>query len=201
MIPKEKIQTNFEKNNSRISSLQQQIECEKKAFECQEKMLDSKLTEKDFLALTKFIQREHYADVVVERSIGNLCGYPLCGREIGEKLHKGRYHISLLSKTVYDSQLLNCFCSKTCFIASSYLEAQLPQSAAWLRPFETFEIKFMDILNREKQADENSFCVIEKMEKMEKKSVEENFENEAKKFESDSDEEFSTHAKSDENSD
>ena len=43
----------------------------------------------------------HYSDVVDERNICHLCGYPMCGNPLDEQL-KQTYHISLAQKKVFD---------------------------------------------------------------------------------------------------
>lgn len=47
------------------------------------------------------ISQSHYADVVEERTIERLCGYPLCGCGLGH-VTKQRYHISVQRREVLD---------------------------------------------------------------------------------------------------
>ena len=47
------------------------------------------------------ITPSHYADVVEERNIEHLCGYPPCGTRMGPATAQ-KYHISLEKKQVYD---------------------------------------------------------------------------------------------------
>ena len=47
------------------------------------------------------ITPSHYCDVVDERNIEHLCGYPPCGTRLGPVTAQ-RYHISLEKKQVYD---------------------------------------------------------------------------------------------------
>lgn len=65
-----------------------------------------------------------------------LCGYPLCDNPRQEVKHKGRYHISLRDKKVYDLQERNLFCSDTCFRASDFYKSQLNSAPLWLRESE-----------------------------------------------------------------
>ena len=65
-----------------------------------------------------------------------LCGYPLCDKPRQEVKHKGRYHISLKDKKVYDLQERNLFCSDTCFRASDFYKSQLNSAPLWLRESE-----------------------------------------------------------------
>jgi hypothetical protein len=47
------------------------------------------------------ISAGHYSDVVEERNIGGLCGYPACRNPLGTQPRQ-RYHISLAQKKVFD---------------------------------------------------------------------------------------------------
>ncbi|OXB57917.1 hypothetical protein ASZ78_003903 [Callipepla squamata] len=58
----------------------------------------------------KCITPSHYKDIVDERSIIKLCGYPVC-----------------------QNKLENCFCSNFCYKASKYFEAQISKSPVWMR--------------------------------------------------------------------
>ena len=42
-----------------------------------------------------------YADVVEERNIEHLCGYPLCN-EVIKSFSQQKYHVSMKNKQVYD---------------------------------------------------------------------------------------------------
>ena len=44
---------------------------------------------------------EQYADVVEERNIGYLCGYPLCSTPM-KNIPTQKYHVSVKDKQVYD---------------------------------------------------------------------------------------------------
>ena len=44
---------------------------------------------------------DHYSDVVEERNIGSLCGYPPCSNPLGPQPQQ-KYHISLAKKKVFD---------------------------------------------------------------------------------------------------
>lgn len=43
----------------------------------------------------------HYQDIVEERAIGKMCGYPICGNKILDMPTK-KYHISTKLNKVYD---------------------------------------------------------------------------------------------------
>ena len=47
------------------------------------------------------ISQCHYSDVVEERNIERLCGYPGCDKQLGP-VPRQKYHISLERKQVFD---------------------------------------------------------------------------------------------------
>lgn len=47
------------------------------------------------------INQEIYQDIIEERAIINLCGYPICGRKLPD-MPKKKYHISTKANKVYD---------------------------------------------------------------------------------------------------
>ncbi|XP_054577338.1 putative RNA polymerase II subunit B1 CTD phosphatase RPAP2 isoform X3 [Eptesicus fuscus] len=80
----------------------------------------------------KFITPAHYSDVVDERSIIKLCGYPLCHKKLGI-VPKQKYKISTQTNKVYDITERKCFCSNFCYKASKFFEAQIPKTPVWVR--------------------------------------------------------------------
>ncbi|XP_026387828.1 putative RNA polymerase II subunit B1 CTD phosphatase RPAP2 homolog [Papaver somniferum] len=70
-------------------------------------------------AAGSLISKRDYEDVVTERSISNLCGYPLCNNSLPlERPRKGRYRISLKDHKVYDLQETYMYCSSQCVVNS-----------------------------------------------------------------------------------
>lgn len=49
----------------------------------------------------KYIEPRHYIDVVEERYIIKLCGWPQCGNELAG-ISKAKYHVSVKHKQVID---------------------------------------------------------------------------------------------------
>ncbi|XP_074191234.1 putative RNA polymerase II subunit B1 CTD phosphatase RPAP2 isoform X3 [Rhinolophus sinicus] len=80
----------------------------------------------------KFITPAHYSDVVDERSIIKLCGYPLCQKKLGI-VPKQKYKISTKTNKVYDITERKCFCSNFCYRASKFFAAQIPKTPVWIR--------------------------------------------------------------------
>ncbi|XP_057451591.1 putative RNA polymerase II subunit B1 CTD phosphatase RPAP2 homolog isoform X2 [Lotus japonicus] len=74
-------------------------------------------SEDQLFAAGSLISRSDYEDVVTERSITNVCGYPLCQNGLpSDRPRKGRYRISLKEHKVYDLHETYMFCSSTCVV-------------------------------------------------------------------------------------
>ncbi|MCO5568291.1 hypothetical protein L7F22_021990 [Adiantum nelumboides] len=95
-------------------------------YSVQLSLLDGISDEEKLRAAGKVLTQSEYADVVTERTIINMCGYPLCANPLPSTFpHKGRYHISLREHKVFDSQETRLFCSSDCFVASKAFAASL----------------------------------------------------------------------------
>ena len=81
-------------------------------------------------------KQAYYDDIVTERSIVRICGYPLCALPLTpqhQRRHAAQYHISLDQKKVFDLTERRKFCSNFCFKASNYYRQQLETAPLWLR--------------------------------------------------------------------
>uniref|UniRef100_A0ABM5G8Q3 RNA polymerase II subunit B1 CTD phosphatase RPAP2 homolog n=1 Tax=Pogona vitticeps TaxID=103695 RepID=A0ABM5G8Q3_9SAUR len=114
------------------AAIRKKIECERKALQVVECLLEDGITEDFLLDCGKLITPAHYKDVVEERSIIKLCGYPICQNRLQNVL-KQRYQISTKTNKVYDITERKCFCSNFCYRASKYFENQISPSPVWLR--------------------------------------------------------------------
>ncbi|XP_072199401.1 putative RNA polymerase II subunit B1 CTD phosphatase RPAP2 isoform X3 [Excalfactoria chinensis] len=112
--------------------MRKKIELEKKALRIVEQLLEEDITEEFLLNSGKCITPSHYKDVVDERSIIKLCGYPVCKNKL-ENVPKQKYRISTKTNRVYDITERKCFCSNFCYKASKYFEAQISKSPVWMR--------------------------------------------------------------------
>ncbi|CAH9050534.1 unnamed protein product [Cuscuta epithymum] len=69
-----------------------------------------------------------YQDVVTERTIANMCGYPLCSNSLpSSRPHKGHYRISLKEHKVYDLRETYMYCSANCAVNSRAYACNLPE--------------------------------------------------------------------------
>ncbi|KAK2107018.1 RNA polymerase II associated protein 2 [Saguinus oedipus] len=83
------------------AAVRKKIEFERKALHIVEQLLEENITEEFLMECGKFITPAHYSDVVDERSIVKLCGYPLCQKKLGT-VPKQKYKISTKTNKVYD---------------------------------------------------------------------------------------------------
>ncbi|CAK9324503.1 unnamed protein product [Citrullus colocynthis] len=89
-------------------------------------LLEGIQNENQLFAAGSLMSRSDYEDVVTERSIANLCGYPLCHSNLSsDNTRKGRYRVSLKEHKVYDLQETYKYCSSTCLINSRAFSARL----------------------------------------------------------------------------
>lgn len=86
---------------------------------------------KYFLQLI-YIDQSHYNDIVEERAITSLCGYPFCHVTLGE-IPKQKYHISVAQNKVYDITERKSFCSNKCYKSSLFLREQILTTPLWVR--------------------------------------------------------------------
>jgi hypothetical protein len=79
-----------------------------------------------------YINQAHYQDIVEERAISKLCGYPLCAKHIPD-MPKKQFYISTKNNKIYDITDRKNYCSNFCYRASIHIKAQIDNSPLWLR--------------------------------------------------------------------
>ncbi|XP_050237011.1 putative RNA polymerase II subunit B1 CTD phosphatase RPAP2 homolog [Mercurialis annua] len=91
-------------------------------------LLEGIKNEDQLFAAGSLMSRSDYEDVVSERSISNLCGYPLCNNSLpSDRPHKGRYRISLKEHRVYDLHETYMYCSSGCLVNSQAFGGSLQE--------------------------------------------------------------------------
>ncbi|KAM3915455.1 putative RNA polymerase II subunit B1 CTD phosphatase RPAP2 [Leptodactylus fuscus] len=114
------------------NAIRKKIESEKRALQIVERLLENNIKEDFLMDCARFISPSHYKDVVEERSIIKICGYPICNTKL-ENVPKQKYKISTKTNKVYDITERKCFCSNYCYRASKYYEVQIPKTPLWGR--------------------------------------------------------------------
>ncbi|XP_013144618.1 PREDICTED: putative RNA polymerase II subunit B1 CTD phosphatase RPAP2 [Papilio polytes] len=112
-------------------------ECNAKAQKIVESLLEKDITATYFLQCLPEINQCHLEDVIEERCIIQLCGYPLCQRPLLEKeIPKQKYKISIKTNKVYDITARKSFCSNSCFKSAMHVKKQMLTSPLWFREYE-----------------------------------------------------------------
>lgn len=112
-------------------------ECNTKAQQIVERLLEKCIDQEYLLKCLSDINQNHFEDVIEERSIMHLCGYPLCQKTIFEKdIPKQKYRISTKNNKVYDITARKSFCSNICFKSAMYIKKQMLTSPLWFREYE-----------------------------------------------------------------
>uniref|UniRef100_A0A5B7AHD1 RNA polymerase II subunit B1 CTD phosphatase RPAP2 homolog n=1 Tax=Davidia involucrata TaxID=16924 RepID=A0A5B7AHD1_DAVIN len=91
-------------------------------------LLEGIRNENQLFAAGSLMSQSDYQDVVIERSIANMCGYPLCSNSLpSERPRKGRYRISLKEHKVYDLHETHMYCSTSCVVNSRAFAGSLQE--------------------------------------------------------------------------
>ncbi|CAN8255810.1 unnamed protein product [Cochlearia groenlandica] len=92
-------------------------------------MLDGVTDQNQLFAAGTLMSRSEYEDVVTERTIAKLCGYPLCLNSLPSDVsQRGKYRISLKEHRVYDLVETRKFCSADCLISSRSFSVTLQEA-------------------------------------------------------------------------
>ncbi|GAM26926.1 hypothetical protein SAMD00019534_101010 [Acytostelium subglobosum LB1] len=108
---------------------------EKKTFETQATLIENTVTEEQLKLYAIFLQPNHYEDIVIERAIQKICGYPTCNKVVKEKL-PFKYYISTKDQRVYDQEELANYCSTECLTNSKLFKHSIDSSPVYFRKIE-----------------------------------------------------------------
>jgi len=123
-----------EKNAAEVeASIRAKVACEKAAYTIQWTLLEPGVTEEELEAAAHVLQPHHYEDVVTERALDGLCGYPPCTKAAPRKGQGPKLHVSIDHHKVYDISSLHSFCGHECARRSSEFAASLSTASLFLR--------------------------------------------------------------------
>ncbi|KAI4300605.1 hypothetical protein L6164_033961 [Bauhinia variegata] len=104
----------------------QPISVKDAVYKIQVALLEGIKNEDQLFVAGSLMSRSDYEDVVTERSITNVCGYPLCCNPLpSDRPRKGRYRISLKEHKVYDLHETYMYCSSSCVVDSKAFSGSL----------------------------------------------------------------------------
>ena len=86
--------------------IKKQVALEERAHRVVEMLTEVTPSEEYLKDVLPCITSSQYSDIVTERAITKLCGYPLC-KNILTAVSVQKYHISVKTKTVYDLSLIH----------------------------------------------------------------------------------------------
>ncbi|KAJ2369657.1 hypothetical protein H4S02_009906, partial [Coemansia sp. RSA 2611] len=97
----------------------------------QEKLLEPATSELLLRQAAQYLTPDDFDSVILERTSGDLCGYPLCARAT-RKLEQ-RYHISLRQRKLFDMEEHASYCSNRCMVGSRFYRQQLSEEPVYMR--------------------------------------------------------------------
>lgn len=105
-------------------------------------LLEGINVENQLIAAGSLLSRSDYQDVVTERSVAKMCGYPLCSNSLpSERPRKGHYRISLKEHKVYDLHETYMYCSTNCAVNSGAFSGSLQdERSSTLNPAKLNEV-------------------------------------------------------------
>ncbi|EFO21451.2 hypothetical protein LOAG_07034 [Loa loa] len=100
------------------------------------------------------LDQSSWMEVVEERYLGRVCGFPLCTNPVEVK-NSQKYRIDLKNKKVFErSAEIDKFCCQDCFLCSVAIRAQLELEPLWIRGDERVKIFDLNAGNiRQQQQD------------------------------------------------
>ena len=104
--------------------LKRRREALRRDLQCQ--LLVERVSQDTFKQALLQLKPGDYHEVVVERALDKLCGYPLCSNPVGDWSALPRKKISWRDKAIYDKSKLKDFCSISCMNKSEAIEESLP---------------------------------------------------------------------------
>ena len=114
------------------ASIRAKVNCEKAAYNMQWELLEPGVTAEQLEAAARVLQPSHYEDIVAERAIDGLCGYPPCTN--AAPLKGGpKFHVSIDDRRVYDISSLHSFCGRDCARRSHAYATSLSTTSLFLR--------------------------------------------------------------------
>ncbi|VDN60036.1 unnamed protein product [Dracunculus medinensis] len=125
-----------EKTNGKVSKLRKKVL--HTILQLMDVVDDSFLIEK-----LNLLDSNSWSDLIEERYILNLCGYPTCSNFV-ETQQRQLYHIDRVHRKIYERiSEISMFCSNDCFKKAVSIKSQLPIDPLWIRGEETSNFYFI----------------------------------------------------------
>uniref|UniRef100_A0A8C4WVW8 RNA polymerase II subunit B1 CTD phosphatase RPAP2 homolog n=1 Tax=Eptatretus burgeri TaxID=7764 RepID=A0A8C4WVW8_EPTBU len=118
-------------------AVRKRVEAERVAHQAVVRLLEDDVTQEVLAQLGGKITPAHYDDVIEERALEMLCGFPLCNKHL-KYVAKQQFKIVMKTNKVYDLSRRKRFCSNFCFGASRYFASQIPSGPLGMREGEMY---------------------------------------------------------------
>uniref|UniRef100_UPI00358F12C9 putative RNA polymerase II subunit B1 CTD phosphatase RPAP2 isoform X1 n=2 Tax=Myxine glutinosa TaxID=7769 RepID=UPI00358F12C9 len=113
-------------------AMRKRLEAERTSHEAVLRLLEGYVTQEMLAQLGGKITPAHYDDVIEERALERLCGFPLCNRHL-KNIAQQQFKIFTQRNKVYDITRRKRFCSNFCCGASQYFASQIPNGPLGMR--------------------------------------------------------------------
>lgn len=99
-----------------------------------ESMLDGRIEETSLRRSLSLLSKQEFNDITIERSLGRICGHPLCDIPLTLPFNlKQKFKIDVKKKVIFKMEDRSRFCSVSCLEAANFLEQQLAEESLWIR--------------------------------------------------------------------
>ena len=109
------------------------VACDKAAYDVQMLLIEPGISDEALRCAAEVLQPHHYNDIVEERALDGLCGFPSCSAVAPSKGQGKKLHISLSAHKVYDISTLHNFCGRECAAQSRRYAETLQSTSLFLR--------------------------------------------------------------------
>lgn len=109
------------------------VACDKAAYDVQMLLIEPGISDEALKCAAEVLQPHHYNDIVEERALDGLCGFPSCSAVAPAKGQGKKLHISLSAHKVYDISTLHNFCGRECAAHSRRYAETLQSTSLFLR--------------------------------------------------------------------
>lgn len=95
--------------------------------------LSDTVDEKSLLQKLNYLDVGSWMEVVEERYLGRICGFPLCSNTVELKPVQ-KYRLDIKNKMIFErSSESQKFCSNECYLRSMHVQSQLTTEPLWIR--------------------------------------------------------------------
>ncbi|XP_055348952.1 putative RNA polymerase II subunit B1 CTD phosphatase RPAP2 homolog [Paramacrobiotus metropolitanus] len=121
------------KNKEILKAVEGRLVIEKRTREVVLNLIEDVVSTEVLQSAARFISAENYRDIVAERALSGICGYPICSNSFKNTAPFQKFRIDSKNNKIYDISDRKNYCSSDCYAASLVYEKQLSEVPVWLR--------------------------------------------------------------------